>query len=279
MNFFSEIMSTEIEEDNCNPKLSPLSKSILAGQQILEQSTKKENLEQHDIVIISLYRKVLEQADGLFILLDHDSNSAATSTFRTMYETSIGMQFIFEDPAQIENRANAYHVAYIYEQLNWAQKAIRSGELSSLYTIDELKEKVVKFERTLSKKPLNLVNKIWLREKAKLNKRNKYLSPKWYSLFDGEDSFTKLASRFKGTHPVLYSGYSLESHGYTALQNVKYDEVTRKQFLSPLRYRHTGYNTLCFLSRTLLSMCSSFIIKRYCPEIRNEFEDFFIVNR
>lgn len=274
MSLFDEILDTNIEDWTEYPNLNTLSKAILAGQQILELSASKENLKHHDVIIISLYRKVLEQADGLFILLDHDSNSAATSTIRTLYETSIGMQFIFEKENLLANRANSYYVSYMHEQLIWAKEAIKSDELSDLYTKKELKEKVAKFKSSLTKEPLKSVNKVWHKEKAKLERKNKHFPPKWYSLYGNASSFTQLASKYKGTHPMLYSGYSLESHGYTALQNIVTDEESQKQFLAPLRYHHTGYDTLCYLGRTIVSLCSSLMVNRYCPEIRHEFSEF-----
>ncbi|MBT2729211.1 hypothetical protein J7E63_20145 [Bacillus sp. ISL-75] len=276
MSLFDEILNTDIEDAIENPNLNTLSKAIIAGQQILELSARKENLKHHDVIIISMYRKVLEQADGLFILLDHDSNSAATSTFRTLYETSIGMQFIFENEDLLANRANSYYVAYMHEQLTWAKKAIKSGEFSTIYTLEELKEKVTKFTSSLSKEPLKSVNKVWLKEKAKLEKKNKHFPPKWYSLYGSASSFTQLASSFEVTHPLLYSGYSLETHGFTALQNIVTNEKTKKQFLAPLRYRHSGYDTLCYLGISFVNLCSSLMVIRYCPEILPEFEEFYI---
>jgi hypothetical protein len=279
MSLFEDILSTNIEDATENPNLNTLSKTILAGQKILELSASKDHLKHHDVIIISLYRKVLEQADGLFILLDHDSNSAAISTIRTLYETSIGMQFIFEKENLIANRANSYYVSYMHEQRTWAKKAMKSGELLAKYSLEELKEKVTKFETALANQPLKSVNDVWIKEKAKLEKQNRHYPPKWYSLYGGASSFTQLASKFKGTHPMLYSGYSLESHGFSALQNIVTDEETKKQFLAPLRYRHSGYDTLCFLGRTIISLCSSLMVNRYCPEIKPEFEVFFETNR
>jgi hypothetical protein len=279
LSLFKEILKTDIEDATELPNLNSLSKAILAGQQILELSASKVNLKHHDVIIISLYRKVLEQTDGLFILLDHDSNSAATSTIRTLYETSIGMQFIFENKDLLANRANSYYVSYMHEQLAWAKEAIKSDELSGLYTIEELKEKIANFKSSLSKEPLKSVNKVWHKEKEKLERKNKHFPPKWYSLYGGAGSFTQLSSRFKGTHPMLYAGYSLESHGYSALQNLVTDEETKKQFLAPLRHRHSGYDTLCYLGRTMVSLCTSLMVNRYCPEILHEFEELFETNR
>lgn len=273
MSLFEEILKTDIEDATEYPNLNTLSKAILAGQQILELSASKEKLEHHDVIIISIYRKVLEQADGLFILLDHDSNSAAISTIRTLYETSIGMQYIFEKEDLLANRANSYYVSYMHEQSTWAKQAIKSGEFSDLYTIEELKEKVAKFKSSLTREPLKSVNKVWHKEKTKLERKNKHFHPKWYSLYGSASTFTQLASRFEATHPLLYSGYSLESHGFTALQNIATEEETRKQFLAPLRYRHSGYDTLCHLGKSILNLCSSLMVIRYYPEIIPEFAE------
>jgi hypothetical protein len=279
LGLFEEIVSTNIEDWTEYPNLNSLSKTIQVGQQILELSARKHNLEHHDVIIISMYRKVLEQADGLFILLDHESNSAATTTIRTLYETSIGMQFIFENEDLLANRANSYYVSYMHEQLTWAKKTIKSGEFSTIYSLEELKEKVSKFETSLATEPVKSVNIVWLKAKTKLEKKNKHISPKWYSLYGSATNFTQLASSYEGTHPLLYSGYSLESHGYTALQNIVTDLETKKQFLAPLRYRHSGYDTLCYLGRSIVSLCSSLMVNRYCPEIITEFEQFFEINR
>ena len=273
MSIFEEILISNIEDSVENPELNMLSKSILAGQQILELCASKE-LKHHDIVIVSLYRKVLEQADGLFILLDHESISAAMSTFRTLYETSIGLQFIFEKEKLFANRANSYYVSYMHEQLNWVKEAKRTEELSDLYTEEELKEKVTKIKTTLSCEPLKSVNKVWHKEKEKLKRKNKHFPPKWYSLYEGAENFTQLAKRFEPTHRLLYAGYSLETHGFTALQNLVSDERTRKQFLAPLRNRHSGYDTLCQLGKSILNLCSSLMVIRYCPDVINEVSEF-----
>lgn len=274
LSLFEEIMNTNIEDWKNNPHLNTFSKSIQAGQRILELSASKQDLKHHDVIIISLYRKILEQADGLFILLDHDSNSAAMSTFRTLYETSIGLRFIFEKENLLENRANSYYVSYMHEQLTWAKEAMKTEELSALYTKEELKEKVTKFKSTLSYEPLKSVNKTWHKEKAKLERKNKHFPPKWYSLYNGARNFTQLASRFEDTHRLLYAGYSLETHGYTALQNIINDEETRKQFLAPLRSRHSEYNTLCQLGKSILNLCSALMVIRYCPEVKHEVTEF-----
>lgn len=275
MNLFDETLNRDdIEDAFKNVSLDKLSRSIRAGQKIIETSAISGNLEHHDVVIISLYRKVLEQADGLFILLDHDSNSAATSTFRTLYETSIGLQFIFEDQKLLVNRANSYYVAYMHEQITWAKKAIKLGEFSDLYTLEELKGKIANFKFSLSIEPLKSVNKVWHKEKEKLERKKQYYPPKWYSLYKGASNFTKLASRFEFTHPLLYSGYSLETHGFTALQSIATEGETKKQFLAPLRYPNSSNDILCHLGINFLNLCSSLMVVRYCPEIILDFENF-----
>jgi hypothetical protein len=48
------------------------------------------------------------------------------------------MQFIFEKENLLANRANSYYVSYMHEQITWAKKAIKSGELSTLYSLEEI---------------------------------------------------------------------------------------------------------------------------------------------
>jgi hypothetical protein len=57
LRLLDEILNTDIEDANENPNLNTLSKAILAGQQILELSARKEHLKHHDVIVISLYRK------------------------------------------------------------------------------------------------------------------------------------------------------------------------------------------------------------------------------
>ncbi len=154
MGIFDEILSTNIDDHTKFQLLDSLSKTILAGEKILNICVGKDTLKKHDIVVITLYRKILEQSDGIFILLDHDSNSGLTSTLRSLYETSIGFQFIFQDESLFEKRAISYYVSFIQEQLVWTKKGIKSGELSRIYSREELFKKIKKLEDTLKDEPL-----------------------------------------------------------------------------------------------------------------------------
>ncbi len=119
------------------------------------------------------------------------------------------------------------------------------------------------------------VNEVWKKRKAQLEKKKHFSPPKWYSLYGKANSFSKLAADFKGTHPLIYSGYSLESHGYNALQSIVYDKENQRQLLTPLRYEDNQKETWCFLTYVFTNLCTSLMIKRFCPDFLPDFQDFY----
>src|SRR3954467_3074566 len=69
-------------------------------------------------VPLLIYLHVLEMADGASVLLRESSVSAAIPTVRAIFESALALEYIFA--ADTSNRANAWLLAYLAEQLEWA---------------------------------------------------------------------------------------------------------------------------------------------------------------
>lgn len=66
---------------------------------------------------------------------------------------------------------------------------------------------------------------------------------------------------------------------YSDYTNMRRRSEMNTEYIAPLLDRHSAYDTLCYLGRTIVSLCSSLMVSRYCPEIITEFEEFFENNR
>lgn len=271
MNFFHEEINMEL--GNGNGKLDNLSKSIIAAEKVLMHVLNKKGVQykEHDIVIIAFYRKNIEHADGFFILMDHQSNSISISAIRSFFESYVGLSYILEDEDKVVSRALAYQYNYIREQINWTQKAIKNQVLKERYSDEELLNIKRKLEQKIQKGSLSETKKEWDSTRKKI----KY--PKWYSLNNGPKSFTDLAQKINAkNYKQLYAGYSLDAHGYKALSDIKYNSENEKYEFKPIRgMDNRQFETSCALSTSMLSFLTGRIINRYCPELLEDFRNFF----
>ncbi|MRX52924.1 hypothetical protein GJU41_02975 [Bacillus idriensis] len=279
MGIFDVIIDSDYTEDSSLPLMKHLSNCISASERVLRICVGKKDPLTHDMVIISLFRKVIEQADGVYILLDHESNSALTSSFRSLYETFVGLQFILQGGTSLEKRALSYYVSYLHDLIIFIQKSLENKGLETIYTVEEMKDVIKKQENTLTKENLVPVNKVWLKKKMQLEEKGKYFAPKWYSLCSNATTFNQLSRKIKGTDPMLYAAYSLESHGYNALDSILFDETSQKHILIPIRYENQKNNTLSNQTISMLLLCTVLMVKRYCPEYTSDFLKFHRVVR
>ncbi|MGD6815489.1 DUF5677 domain-containing protein [Metabacillus sp. 113a] len=263
----------EVETHAGFPVLDTISKTIRYGENILKKCVEIKGLKQSDSIILAMYRKILEQTDGIYILVDHGSNSALITTIRSQYETTIGFQHIFEKPQLIEKRALAYQVSYSNEHLHWFKKEINKGDILKRFKIEDLRRRIEFMETFLnSNKTISSVNERWHR-KYKSTGSKRY--PKWYSLYDDKaNSFSALARSIRGTSPLIYSSYSMEAHGYNALDGVYSDEINKKQYLFPLRGIPKELDNI-LLACQLTNICTMLLVKKYKPELLDNYLDFY----
>lgn len=251
-----------------------LSKCISYGdlvmKEIVQDNKKFTNTE---LIVLSLYRNVLELLDGLFLLIDHNSRSSSIVVLRSLFEASANFSYLLIDQEKIEERANHYYVGFAMEEIKVCEKILaldRKGTLSP----ERLQKKINDHYINLNGYQNNNY-KEWMRLKSKLvlQRKNPDFHPNWYSVFKGPRSLKQLAVKvnLKDVYDLIYSNFSLETHGFASLDGIRRMQDGGVKF-QPLRSIETLQMQM-YLGTRLFSMCTAYLLKTY---LKNQLEDFDI---
>lgn len=249
-----------------NTDLEKLSKCIVFGEELLEKFTSEKNLAAEHLVVISVYRKLLEQLDGNFVLADHKLQSASTVMIRATFETYLGLKYILQEKRRVKDRAFCYYIGYYKSQLAAAEYS--KGHFSAELPKERLENTVNAIEKTMNDPKYKKIVKAW--EKAKSQQKIPY-EPKWYSLFNGPRSVKQLVSVLD--EPEIYKFYellSIEAHGYQALNGLEAKDASL--FLKPLRDTNDDYYES--LARSFFTDATLKIINALFPQHEGMFIKF-----
>ncbi|AKF95935.1 hypothetical protein [Brevibacillus laterosporus] len=72
---------------------------------------------------MALYRKLLEQLEGMFILADHHIESPTTVMIQAALETYFALSYVLHDADLINRRAACYYVGFVKNQNKAAKNA------------------------------------------------------------------------------------------------------------------------------------------------------------
>lgn len=243
------------------PYLEVLSKSIQFGDETLKNMERKKELPIEHKIIIALYRKLLEQVDGNYILADHELEGPARVLLRSVMETFLSLMYIIQEKRRIQDRAFSYYVGFLKAELKIANNPLTSDNPNGFKNEEDSKLDIKEIESILNNRQFKKVLNEWERT----NKKTKY-EPKWYSLFNGLTSVNKLVKRIADKDMnLLYGILSMEAHGYQALSAVKHRDLTNDDFaLQPIR-NNIADETIK-LTRVLLTSVTIRIINLIAPE-------------
>lgn len=259
-----------MQADGEKSDLQKLSKSIIFGEDLLKEIVKEDNLELEHLVIVSLYRKLLEQVDGIFIIADHKQDSASKVMIRAVLETYLALKYILQVKKHIKDRAYCYYIGYVKSQHESANYIIDSSLKG--FSIESTKETINRTNQILNEKKFERLLTEW--EKAKAKQKINY-EPKWYSLFNGPRSIKQLINKLKDkdsdtNENKLYELLSTEAHAYQALNGI--ETINKTMFLKPLRSENGEFHES--LARSLFMSASLDIIKKIFPKYEKKFLDY-----
>ncbi|QVY62081.1 DUF5677 domain-containing protein [Cytobacillus gottheilii] len=224
----------DIEDAVRRPFLNSLSKNLQYSLHIFEKVLEtgwKTPFEQVDVTILSLYRKLLTQFDGIFILLDHGSLNAAVITARSALETYASLMFIFEDGEDfVEKRATSYYTFYKLEELKHLNDPKVADRISASYSVVELQKMKDSIKNLIYKQsPYKEVSELRFELIKTLRNMNRKVSVHWYSLYqkNNEEIFSLSAlidyvDRFGNDLNKLYSLLSFETHSLNARSDLDF---------------------------------------------------------
>lgn len=218
-----------MENSNENVSLQSLSKAIVFGEELLEKIVKEENLETEHLVVITLFRKLLEQLDGNFVLADHRLESASKVMIRASLETYLALSYILQEKRRIKDRAFSYYIGYVKCQHETAKYGLENSIEGIPH--DKLEAILQKCNEILAKPKFRKVLAEWERTKIALKKD---YEPKWHSLFRGPRSIKQLIGRLQESNSYkFYELLSTEAHGYQALNGLHSED--NSMLMKPIR--------------------------------------------
>ena len=257
-------------ENEQRPALHTLSDSINFAQQMLSEFAKKENLQVEEKVILALYRKLIEQLDGNFILADHSTDSPSKVMIRAAFETYLGIKYILLEKRRFQDRAYSYYVGSLINQQNTTKELIKNPleEISK----EQIENTMKKVSDILGRAKYKKIVDEW--ERTKKTSGRPY-EPKWYSLFNGPTSVNQLLRKAGDKREVIfYSLLSQESHGYQALNGVEDPDLEEPLRLKSIRSSIEDANFQEELARALCTSATHIIIEKLFPVQKDEFITF-----
>jgi len=280
-------VTEDIDDFDMRPILNSISKNIRFGISIYEELLKLSHYtyDIHDLVVISLFRKLLEQSDGVFVLVDHNSWSAAYITSRSIIEVYVSLLYIIDDNNLMKKRALSYILFHKEEELKILKKEKTRDILALRYETNELNTMKNELNKMRNESPFNEIVK---KKNDLINKerRNKKRFVKWYSLYNKEDeeifSITDLirfvdSGNSDNKLNELYSLLSKEVHGVNTIKDIKINNK-KAQFEGFRVENKTIEKTFGFIN-AIIAKVSLKLIQMYMPERINDFHSFFMRDR
>ncbi|RTR26269.1 hypothetical protein EKG37_21605 [Robertmurraya yapensis] len=224
---------------------------------IKELTKKYEVVPDYIVFAMLLFRKIIEKLDAVFILIENQSEKAAESICRDLFENHLYFKFIVDPKGNQKQRARAYHYSYLQDQLYLVNTLLskkedgrhirrfmgienRDGDL------EKLEKERLRISNSLQREEFKNIKLEW----DYLLKRKNINYPKWYSLFKGPRNIRELAARC-GHLPeylTLYNILSTQVHTTNVLHQI--ENINGVAFLKNLRIQDNPDLVLQF-SRSL----------------------------
>ena len=253
-------------------ELNKLSKAIRYSHTILKKLTEMKSIHYEEMTIITLYRKLIENVDGIFVLADNGLESPSISVCRASYEVFLQIEFMFKEEKEINRKALSYYCTWLYEEIVFINKQLQNKELHNRELImnkEVLLDKLQKNKELLNTEFKSYEKEI-LRSKQKLKIQH---PPKWYSLFNGPKSLNELSKEtsLKEAHSILYNGMSAEAHGLKSTTNLT--KSSEHLYLAPIRSTSLSLMPIN-LGRSFITTTTLKIVQKYLPGEYDEFSQF-----
>ena len=263
-----------------------LQHSIVYSNNILDKFNKDIKLVKvSDFVLASLYRKIIELSDGVFMAAKEGIYASTMLNYRALIEASHAFNYIFLEEETIESKSIAYKIAYHHQQLAAADMQIK------LFGDDEPEVFQRKFAANKDELEKLTDTDVMKKFNQKLNKRKGYI-PKWYSLFgdannmrelseflEKKSSFTK-EEREVDRNGMIYSLYgllSLTGHSYIDLNAII--EIEDDYLVKPVRLtvdENVKNNGPLIHTKAMLSTSIVLFARHFFAEDDPEIMEFYV---
>lgn len=259
-------------EDACFLAYHVISQSVHAGTYILDHLLKNPPGNSSHLAPLMLYRHSLELGDSIAKLLRFGSSSTASILIRSLFETSLGLEFILEKNVFHEDRATCYQAFRQIERYrNFTRYDPNTSEGKDLHRIldnDKTLEAAAFPRKDLSKErqiiddTLNSPSFKPFWDKFKSAKRK----PKhWYSLCSPAPDIRSLARLIgrESEYVLLYKMLSESAHAADVLSGVISVSKEKKLEVHMLRGPVEKIKESTSLAANYLASCHTLLLETY----------------
>ncbi|PGM07268.1 hypothetical protein CN935_20310 [Bacillus cereus] len=215
-------------------ELKKLEKTVEFGTYILHELKTQNDLELKHKVLISIYRKLLEQTYGGYTLAINELVGPLKIMNRAVFETYLALKYILQKEELTEIRAYSYYIGFLKDveakYNDWKEHN------QFLPPNESFKKDVEKAQEGLS----NILNNPILEdvliewEKTREKSKREY-NPKWHSLYNGPRTINRLAMDLMQEDDLVntyYGALSHEAHGYASLMDSNFERFIDDEPLS-----------------------------------------------
>ena len=201
---------------------SPLLKEIInyATNVLARCAASSSKKPDEDLAILALYRHVIEQTDGIEVLLSQGCATAAIPLLRSSFEALMSMDYILESESDYSIRSLSWLVAYIHNRITMYERLDTMTQKGQQFKKDIENDQMgsylrLAFQKEARQARANLSSMLAkphiVRIEEEYNRRN---NPKWYQLFKGPPNTEALARHLKrgAQYTMLYRHWSTIVH-------------------------------------------------------------------
>lgn len=210
-----------------------LEETLLHGLMLFDRyANQGEAGNDDDLVILFVFRHLLELFDSVKIQVAECSPATAALQLRAMFEALLTIEYLTEDKAKTGERAIAYRFKvqrqrkqfYLSQDPNAAEgKELREFIANSPYAgelktpdLKDLAERLREIDEILDTEEYRNIAKAYKKAEEKIR------YPSWYSLHGGPTSIMKLAQylRHADWYRLLYGDWSERSHAGDVIDRI-----------------------------------------------------------
>jgi len=219
-------MQEEYTEDQIRSYCFLIDELVKKSEWIIEKSLQTNSDHSFEIAALLSIRQMADYADGVSILILHHSNDSTIPVIRSMFEVSVGLEYLLQD--DFEGRAKKFLFFY-YKQKEIELLKIKKGSNENKIFIEELKSdpnvsgqtiedmhSEPDIEEKLSAVQQLLEGEMYFELQTYFSNSKTSKKKYWYSLLDGPPSFKKLTESLSihSRYLISYKLWSGYSHGW-----------------------------------------------------------------
>lgn len=259
-------------EDGCFLAYHVISQSVHAGTYILDHLLRTPPGNSSHLAPLMLYRHSLEIGDSIAKLLRFGSSSTASILIRSLFETSLGLEFILEKNTFHEDRASCYQAFHQIERhKNFTRYDPSTQEGKELHRIlnDDKKLEGTAFPRKDLSKERQIIDETLTSSSFKpfwdKFKSAKHKPKHWYSLCSSAPDIRSLARLIEreSEYVLLYKMLSESAHAADVLSDVISVSKEKKLEVHMLRGPVEKIKEATSLAANYLVSCHTLLLETY----------------